>query len=79
MTHIKKRRENVRYQCAEPVVILRETTRMFSSVMMKNFSDRGLYFEASDPLDIGDFLSVRTDEGAIIDLIQGPGIRFWLK
>ena len=40
---------------------------MPSSVLIKNFSDGGFYFEVSSPLDSGESILVRSDDNTIID------------
>ncbi len=62
MTGYEDRRKHFRFGCEAVVVILRETALMPSSVLMKNFSVGGLFFEVSGPLDPGEYIRVKANK-----------------
>ena len=63
----KQRRTYTRMKCSVPIVILRDQPRMFSSALMMNYSEDGLYFEISEPIETGAYIMIQTDETAILD------------
>ena len=63
----KERRAYPRFKCIIPAVVLGGKSLRMSSVLMYNFSEGGVYFEISDPLQAGDIMALRTEENAILD------------
>jgi hypothetical protein len=73
---IKKlqRRAHPRIKCTVPIVVVKEKPRLPSSALMLNYSEGGLYFEISSPLDPGSYIAIKTDEDSILDPV-GLGSR----
>ncbi len=70
MTEHEQRRAHPRTHCTIPIVIERNNPRMLSSALMLNYSDGGLYFEISAPLETGDYIKVNTDDNSVLDPVS---------
>lgn len=51
-----------------PIIVTKEAEDgRFCSALMLNYSEGGLYFELSDPLETGAGIIVKTDDASILD------------
>lgn len=62
-----QRRAHPRFSCAVPIVVVRDSPRRLSSALMLNYSEGGVYFELSSPLDTGSYVMVKTDDDPLLD------------
>ena len=69
MAEHEQRRAHPRIKCTAPIIILRDKPQMYSSALMLNYSEGGMYFEISDPLETGSYVMVKTDDNSVLDPI----------